>query len=194
MSKSKLSRRALVVTSAAALPALALPFTDNLAIASNSDAELIALGPELEIVVRDWLSQLKIDREKTAMIDVETEKLTGVKLKDAPHDDYRDQYWTTREAVIDRFPDQGDEDNPWNEIHSRAFPLARRILSLAATTTAGLAIQARAASLENIELWDDGNELDAQEFAAKGFIESVCGFLGIVPVAKELALGSRGVS
>lgn len=53
-----------------------------------------------------------------------------------------------------------------------------------AATITGLALQARAASLENAEIWGDP-ELDPSAAAVKGLIESLCGYAGVVPVPVE---------
>lgn len=185
MLQSTLSRRALV-TAAAVVPALALPASAALA----QDAELIALGPELEAVIRDWVFQQNQDRRLSDQIDAETERLTGVKFEDVREDgrDARTQYWKVRDEVLARLsdPNDADENSPWNDILARAFPLARRILSMRAATLVGLTVQARAASLENAEFWDHPQELDSQDGATKGLIESLCAYVGVKPVAMEL--------
>jgi hypothetical protein len=150
------------------------------------DAELIALGPELEIVVRAWLSQQKLGTDDRTRIDAEVERLTGIKVEDAPPYRRADKYWKVYDVVEARLDiDVSDENDPWNEIHGRLYPLVDRILALRAATAAGLAIQARAASLANADLWNDV-EPGSQDSETKGFIESVCEFLGVVPVPKEL--------
>jgi hypothetical protein len=53
------------------------------------------------------------------------------------------------------------------------------IRSLRARTLAGFAVQARAASLQGLDLWDD-DEDHARELA---FIAAACAFAGVTPVS-----------
>ena len=177
---SKLSRRTLV-TSAAALP-LAIPAAAY--IVDDADAELKALGAELDAAERNWAAQFTFDRELMRQIDGETERLTGIKVADAP-EDYQHEYWEVRGAVVKRFedPNETDENSPWDAIHGVLDPLCRRILSIRATTLAGLAIQVRAAALEHQEMWDDPND---EWSTLRGLIESVSGFLGVRLAPRDL--------
>jgi hypothetical protein len=63
MSKSTLTRRALVASTAAvpAAAALSLP-----AVADTADAELFRLGVALDRIEQDWIAQAEIDVKRNA--------------------------------------------------------------------------------------------------------------------------------
>jgi len=60
------------------------------------------------------------------------------------------------------------------------YPVIDDILARRAKTVAGLAVQARAITLSEPEMWDD-----ADGYKIKGFIEAVCAFVGVTPVPLE---------
>jgi hypothetical protein len=79
---SKLSRRSLVV-SAASLPALAAPPGK---VEIGPDAELMALGQKLQSLRADFLAELGKDAAENKMLDVESERITGIRRAAAPKD------------------------------------------------------------------------------------------------------------
>jgi len=198
MSKSKLSRRTLV-TSAAALPALAVPALGS-SDPNHPDAELLRLGAQFEPIIREYAAQTAIDEEKTAAFNAAVELATGIADRDAPeHPEghrYRDPvpeltkenravwYHATRDKILhERFSGYSDEDNPWNAIHDRLDALAKDIISRKAQTVAGLAVQARAMTAYYAELWDrDEDDEDDEGSGHRIFIEAVCAFVGVTPV------------
>src|ERR1022692_1932251 len=160
---SKLSRRTLV-TSAAALPALAVP-----ALASNAtdlhdpnhpDAELLRLGVQLEALIVDWHAQGAIDADHYAarMAACEAAGLPSSKLESLPEDERR-AYQDKRIAVMSALHLDDDDINEaggsiaWNDIHGRMWPLIDVIFDHKAQSVAGLAMLARAVSLSHEELW-----------------------------------------
>jgi hypothetical protein len=63
------------------------------------------------------------------------------------------------------------------------YPLVEDILSRTAHTIPGLVVQARAITLSENELWDYEYDNDDR---VRAFIDSVCSFVGVTPVALTL--------
>ena len=68
----------------------------------------------------------------------------------------------------------------WKNIHDRLHRLLDEILSYEAQTLARLVVQTHALALSNSEWWGDGYEDNERNCL---FVESLCSFLGITPVA-----------
>jgi hypothetical protein len=192
---SKLSRRTLV-TSAAALPALAVPALAADAIGpGHPDAELLRLGAKLEPVERDWFEQTALDRKDNRAFEAACEA-AGVPRKD--FDDFEGEddcekrlhlraYHDKRMAVeydgkevVDADPDL----KRWERIHGRMWPLVDAILAVKPQSPAGLSILTRAVALAHAEWWLEGGE---EREAATAYIESVATFLGIKPAPIRLS-------
>jgi hypothetical protein len=181
-----LSRRHLVTT-AAALPALAVPAFASDAIGPNHpDAELLRLGVELEAVIVDWRAQRAIDLEHAIAWRA---ALESAGLPDRNCDDFASfdefvAYNRLRGAVEGPgFPkDEEDDEDPWDDIHGRIYPMIDAIMGQKAQTLAGFAVQARAVSLSHAELWDEGH---AEGEHLHPFLEAACAFAGVVPVPTE---------
>jgi hypothetical protein len=89
-----------------------------------------------------------------------------------------DEYWA--QTAIDRAETVIEsEDEPWDGIHDRLYPLANEIWSKKAQTISGLALQTRAIVLAAHDLWDPGMLSDNDH--ERKFIEAVCAFVGITP-------------
>jgi hypothetical protein len=183
---SNLSRRSLV-SSAAALPALAIP-----AIAAdvgNSDAELLALGIQLEVIIRDWVGQMTIDRVR---LNAWEEACTATGLPYVDPDSFSDddawrEYLKKRESVPRPYADE-DEDKEhdeklWKSLFDRVDSVNDKIFSHQPQTLAGLAVQVRAITLHWAEMW--GDEFDTGD-SRRMFIESFCVFVGVKPVPDEV--------
>jgi hypothetical protein len=100
MSHENLSRRALV-RGAAAIPAIAvLPAAAPAA--GNPDAELIALGAELDAIIPQWHAQRAIDAKRSAAQDAAYEPagFPYIEYGTIPGDEWR-AYFETR-CVIGR--------------------------------------------------------------------------------------------
>src|ERR1700676_90836 len=144
-----LSRRHLVTT-AAALPALAIP-----AIAdpngSNPDAELLRLGAELEAVIVDWHAQRTLDRTERDEWEAAcvAAGLPRIEFGSIPDDEYH-AYQDKRSAIEDHHAwlsadcDEQGASIAWNEIGDREYPLIDAIMAIKPRTLAGLAVIARA--------------------------------------------------
>ena len=189
---SILSRRSLV-TSAAALPALAVSALASDAIGPNHpDAELLRLGSELEALIVDWHAQQRTDaarRELRGAVCVKA-GLPRIKYGSIPDDEY-DAYEEKREAVLGSLSSWADPDTnehgksmAWNNIHDRQFPLIDAIMALKPHTLAGLAVIARAFTLFHSEQWEPAINSDDPQHR-RAFMESVCAVVGVVPVPAE---------
>jgi hypothetical protein len=182
---SPLSRRHLVTT-AAALPALAMPALAG-PIGPNPDAELLRLAAELEAVIVDWHAQRAIDRKQSAAIDaaLEAAGLSGIDHRSLPDDEFR-AYLAKRDAVTHPIyraagdvDENGEEVDVWDDIHGRMWPMIDAIMARKPRTLAGVAVFARAFTLHHAEQW----EPDADDgLHHRAFMEAVCAFAGVVPV------------
>jgi hypothetical protein len=175
---ANLSRRALVA-GAAALPAIAVPVAAAQCVLQG-DAELLALGVQLEPFLLRWIAQNRDD-------------FARVKRGEVGHDEERSvEEW-----------EWGDKER--NEVSDALFSLADEILSLTATTKEGLAVQLRAITATDAELWDnetwgaaipryyhEHGPSEADRYLA--FFESACALLGVVPVSIEAMMGGQSAS
>ncbi len=195
MSHTNLSRRALV-RGATALPAVAGLSAAIPALASaadNPDAELLALSPQLDRICEQWLAQRALDDEDHAIFEARVFAETGIAYRDAPAitDENRNTgYWAARDKILEENPRDDDPDpelTEWDQIHDRMYPLVDKILAYKAQTVAGLAVQAQAMAVCHPELWDE----DEEGFRHRLFIEAVCAFVGVKPVAVLAAEKAR---
>jgi hypothetical protein len=93
----------------------------------------------------------------------------------------------------DGYHEEVDDDGRtvvWVSINDRMYPLIDDILSLRATSVAGLGVQARAASLYFDELWEP-QDADPAGIAQREFIEAVCAFCGVAPAMSENATAGQ---
>ena len=189
---SKLSRRALV-TSAATLPALAVPaFAADVIGPNHPDAELLRLGAELDHIIAEWHAQRAIDKANCDLRDAacETAGLSDIEFGTMPDDEwlaYKEKRLAVRRACVN----SGDDVNVWDDIHGRMWPMIDAIIERKAQTLAGFAVQARAISLSYSELWD-GGEGEGNHY--RPFIEAACAFAGVVPVPLDNAAPVAAIS
>jgi hypothetical protein len=188
--KTITSRRA-VLAGIAAVPALAAP---ALALPdASADAELIELGRELDPIIEEWQAKRAIDRVRQDAFEAKVREATGIAFKDAPeipgpHPWPTGSCWDIRDRIVmdpDRECDPVDEDGVsliWGSSHDRMYDLIDEILELEAKTIPGLAVQARAITLSEFQLWDDEEDDDP----IRKFIELVCAFVGVTPVPLTL--------
>ena len=181
MSPENLSRRA-ILAGAAAVPALALPAEA----ADNPDAELLALGSQLEPIIREWVAKRASDRRERAAWHAACERagFPQIAFGSVPDDEWR-AYQDKRVHIRpdDEEEEELEEDGAsvvCNSIHERLEPLVEEILSRKARTVAGLAVQARAMSAWHSELWDE--KIYGKNNDDRVFIEAVCSFAGVQPV------------
>jgi hypothetical protein len=182
MSKSTLTRRALVASTAAvpAAAALSLP-----AVADTADAELFRLGVALDRIEQDWIAQAEIDVKRNAQWEAACEAagLPRLDFEDFPSRDeylaYHDKRWSlhTEEYLKEQERAKLGEPDVWDKINDRLSPLVDEILSLKAATPAGLAVQAKATVYSASDLWD-GQIEDTHKLL---FIEAACAFCNIAP-------------
>jgi hypothetical protein len=203
---SILSRRSIMtavatIGAAAAVPALAAPAvaaimpetSSALPIpvpTSSADAELLALSPKLEALIADWKARCSID-DRRYRSDEAARRRAGmprIEFGSIPDDDWR-AYQEKRFKIRGKYAAEEDAETNeeganiiWNGLSDRRIALVDAIYSHSAQTAAGLAVQARAYSLDRIELWDKGYE---SEEGARQFADLVCAFAGVTPVALE---------
>jgi hypothetical protein len=120
------------------------------------DSELLALGAKLEPIIQEWLAQ--------SAIDAQVISVSG---------DMTEQECEAASRV-------------WTHIHERMDPLIEDILSCKSQTVAGLAVQARAMTLNHYTLWDGGDPFIVDPEQVRPFLDKVCAFVGIKPVPTEL--------
>jgi hypothetical protein len=176
---SKLSRRTLVA-SAASLPALAaLPGKVEI----GPDAELLALGQKLQLLRADFLTEQAQDAAENAMVEAETEAVTGITSGAAPKD-HTDPYWQARSTVGERVYNDPDLVG-WDGLMDELWALVHAIQALPAHTAAGLGVHALAVSMAMAEYWDPrAMELGSNK-TTRLFIETVCRFASVVPYAVD---------
>ena len=180
-----LSRRHLVTT-AAALPALAVPALADPFGPNHPDAELLRLGVELEAVIVDWHAQQAIDRKEWADIDaaLEAAGLPDIDRGSLPDDEYHAYQLKRADATDPIYAARGGLDEngvsiAWSNLHDRMGPIIDAIMALQPRTPAGLAVMARAFSLHHSEQWESD---DDEGLHHRAFMEAVCAIAGVVPV------------
>ena len=183
---SKLSRRTLV-TSAAALPALAVPaFASGALGPDHPDAELLRLGAKLDPIIRRWAAKRAVEVQWHAEWEAICERaglprIEGGTIADDDWHAHQEKRWAIRPAHEEE--DEVDERGwsvDWMDILETLDTLTKEIISRKAQTVSGLAVQARAMTVYYSELWDGGrSDDDPQDH--RNFIEAVCAFVGITP-------------
>jgi hypothetical protein len=111
----------------------------------------------------------------------------------------RGEVGNVEERTVEEW-ERGDKER--NEVCDALYSLADKILSLTATTKEGLAVQLRAITATDAELWENKtwgaaipayyHEREDDRYLA--FFESACAVLGVVPVSIEAMMErqSRG--
>jgi hypothetical protein len=173
------SRRAVLagITAAPALAAPALALSD-----ASADAELLELGRQLDPVIEEWRALQLKDRARQMAFEASVIEATGIAFKDAPeipdHSWPAGSYWDIRNKMAQapgRERDEVDEHGAsvvWNSIHDRMYDLIDEILELEAKTIPGLAVQARAITLAEYQLWVDEYDDDDRVRALWQFLIS----------------------
>jgi hypothetical protein len=195
MSKSSTLTRRAVVASTAAMPAAAALDLPAAALADPAaDAKLLRLGADLDRIEQDYIAQQAIDaKENTAWeAACEAAGMSHMDFEDFPSRDeflaYHDKRWSlhTEEFMREQEHEKLGLPSAWEEIQNPLFPLVEEILTLRASTPAGLAVQAKAVAYAAADLWD-GNSENPHE---RWFIEAVCAFCNIKPAPIAAALAS----
>jgi hypothetical protein len=170
-----------VASIAAAMPAA-------IAAEPHPDAELLALNAKLDPIMREWVERWTFDqRHQEAWM----EACERAGLPDREVEDFAsaDEYWAygdLRRRVPNPLGEYPDPDlDGWTDIHDRMHPLMEMIVSLRARTPAGFAIQARTASIYQVDLWDNEGGEDIRTF-----VEAACAFAGVVPFTPDEAKGA----
>jgi hypothetical protein len=193
MSHANLSRRA-IMSGAAALPALAMPPVASAMSAEmgdNPDAELLALGTELDSIVAEWLAlrETEISRWDAHEAACIRAGLPRIEHGSVPDDEWR-AHLDKRAKVRMEYSEEEDAEHDehgtnlvWESFHDRQHELCDELYTYKPLTSAGLAVQARAFTLDYSEFWVDEYEADDNR---RIFVELVCAFLGVVPVPMQV--------
>jgi hypothetical protein len=183
------STRRTILAGAATLPVLSVP---ALAI-DHPDAELLRLGEQLAVLEREWEERSLGDRECLEAFHAACERAG---LPDRNHDEFENfdqfaEYNKKRSALMPHGPDDFEDENGeigWGRFNNRLYDLVDEIMSLKATTLAGLAVQTRAMVAAEFELWElDPEKSDYTDQLRREFLELTCSFLGIEPARIRLA-------
>jgi hypothetical protein len=160
---------------------------------AHLDAELLALGAQLEPIIREWRAQRAADAQESEEFERKAE-LAGLPnrpWKSLPDDEWL-KYQEKRSRLM-RLTKYGEHDSDedgasisWTSIHDRMHPLCDRIASCRARTLAGFAIQARAASFVCLDVFDGDQDHDSH----RAFIEAACAFTGTATVTADEAVQS----
>ena len=119
--------------------------------ADQPDAELLALGAELELIIQEWLAQSDIDAQiENAYYEMTKQEFEIV----------QQEYWAEMERTGD----------VWEHIHERMDPLIENILSHNLRTVVGIGVQARAMRFNR-------NLSDTEHL--EPFLTSVCAVAGV---------------
>jgi hypothetical protein len=190
------SRRALLA-GAATLPVASLPALADPALASEAtgpshpDAKLLRLSVKLEALIDEWIKLRTIDETRLTawMVACDRAGLPDIEHGSIPDDEWRANN-EKRAAVRYEYSDEEDAENDedgasiiWSDFCERQHALCDKIYTYKAHTVAGLAVQARAFSVDWQEMW----EYDSDDDGGKIFADLVCSFLGVTPAPVELA-------
>src|SRR6266508_2860586 len=97
------------------------------------DPKLLALGEELEGIIREWLAKQAIDRARSKALRVAAERAG---IRHGPYEELsksEDKRWS--KFIHDYCAEHADAVDEhgcsviWNSIHDRMFPLCRRIMA-----------------------------------------------------------------
>jgi hypothetical protein len=149
------------------------------------DLELIALGAELDPIIREWLARRAIDRERFSAFEAECQRIGAIRPDIDAERAAWEEYGEKAKAAhkVPGVKEHLDDDDVWTNIHGRMHPLCDRIMACRARTLAGFMIQVRAASLVHLDAF--GDDQDHEEHLA--FIKAACAFTGAVSIAEDEA-------
>jgi hypothetical protein len=181
---SALSRR-LLVTSAAALPALAVPAVA--ANIDNPDAELIALGEAYVSLWPDLIAARNAFNEKAGL----AEELAWQRLGYESEPEHCTS--ELRKRWLDECHKTGDELGSnvlWEKLSAvdwRVAPIAEQIMAKPGHSLAGLRAKVILAVHVNPDLWDEPfDDLDWDKRTIRSLIEAACSVSGLdVPQEKS---------
>jgi hypothetical protein len=157
------------------------------ALAANPDAELLALGAELEHVEQELMACLTIS-EKLGAVREAACKLAGVPLM--TYDETKPRaYWEAYVEKRNSVQYEGKEAEKSHEaeltdIDHQKYEIINKIVWFTPKTVAGATVVVRAMVLDNSEWWEQiyDNGLETMpEGRGRLFLESLCSFFGIVP-------------
>jgi hypothetical protein len=149
-------RRLLASVPAAAAAGVPSVATALGGLATDDDAELLALKPAFDQVFEQWWQQHLVWEAHTVVFEAELERRTGMTRaqgwKLAEHD--RAEWEATYFAQMRAIPHLGGiDDEEGSRQCARRYELIDAILGFTATTREGLALQCRAIILDNFDDW-----------------------------------------
>lgn len=188
------SRRALLAgapaVAAAALAAGAIANAAVLGLADEvgDDAELLALKPQVDDALGEWIFQHTKDcRDRREFGRLHLARF-GFELDDAPEIDWNDPGYLAYDREIRRLVDEHHSGRSqdeldlghWDRIHNKLSPLVDEVLSYNASTLDGLRLQTRVLIICQHEIWSPTHWSDDElKHPMCDFFESLCGVLGI---------------
>jgi hypothetical protein len=132
-----------------------------------------------------WHAQCAINRARSAAMTAASDAagFPDIPYGSIPDDEYR-AYQDKRAAVWRTVERADDEQDRWDDIHGRMWPLIDAIMAHKPHTLPGLAVIARAFTLHHAEQWEPNADDDLHH---RAFMEAVCAIAGVVPVPLDAA-------
>jgi hypothetical protein len=186
-----------VVSVASLASATAIASPEAVEAAAARDAELLALGLQLEAMVQEYRARQMLDAKRRAIGRAACEVAGLPEKRDTDFISWKEweRYCDKRQVVMlatdEEWARELEEEKltkvgVWDRLNDRLYSLCERILTMRAATLAGLTVQARASSLSEIHLWEDKEDYSEPWCERqRAFIEAVCSFCGVETVAAE---------
>jgi hypothetical protein len=158
------------------------------------DADLIALGHQLDPIIAEWSRLLASEQAQAAAFNAIVFEKTGIP-KAPESTDEQPAYWEVRRNLA--LSDEAraatkDIGTVVRRIDRNGMPLALSIASLPpARSLAGLAVKARAATFCNPELWQEG---DGYQTQLALLIENVWTLASVQPIGAMITARLRRAS
>jgi hypothetical protein len=169
-------------------PAIAVPAAAQ-CVLHDPDAELLALGAELETLLRErYIPLARPGAERMAAFNALVDAVTTGNETEEEYLAVRDRIWDQHHKKLSEGDARAEDERieaAWDGIHNDLYPLVDAILAKPAKTLPGLAVQARAITAAAQDLWE-GLQGDNHEY---NFICRVCEFLGVIPLHTEVHAG-----
>jgi hypothetical protein len=151
-----INRRTLIRAGGTAIMVVpTLPVAAAAGVSRHADEKLLAFGVQLEELIAEWMVEMARDRKRADDIEDRVEKATGVAWdSDNPRDE---AYLHARSAIIVKMDaeEEPEAEDKWTKFHARIYPVIDAINEETAKTLAGLAVQARAFSLNAYDCWEN---------------------------------------
>lgn len=152
---------------------------------TRPDAELLALGREFDryaerLNASDAEWKVLSEEHGRRMKEWRSEHLNASEI----------DYWNVYDSIMSDLEKRASHPHPDDIVTKDAGEMMRRILSLPATTVAGLAVKARLAKLSAPRLWDETDEdADWDDLCVRSLIDAA-----LSPALKNLTSGETPVA